>query len=294
MTESISLTTPVGRLVQGSLYKGQTTDAEGNPLVVKSGPNAGQPRVDYFFSVAIPKNGEQHWNQTEWGAKIWTVGQKSFPNGQANAPSFAWKIVDGDSPIPNRAGRRPCDREGFRGHWVLTFSSGYAPKIFNANGTAPVVEPDAVKLGYYVQVAATVAGNGSTQQPGIYLNHNMVAHSGFGSEIIIGPDPTSVGFGQAPLPPGASPTPVGGLPANAGTVAPPAAPVAPAVPGGYLAPPPLVVQPNPAFLTPPLPPAAPAAPVRVMLPPANGATYEQMIAAGWTDTQLVQHGMMAP
>jgi hypothetical protein len=26
----------------------------------------------------------------------------------------------------------------------------------------------------------------------------------------------------------------------------------------------------------------------------NGATYEQMIAAGWTDALLVQHGMMLP
>jgi len=38
----------------------------------------------------------------------------------------------------------------------------------------------------------------------------------------------------------------------------------------------------------------PAAPVRTMLPAANGATYEAMIAAGWTDAMLVQHGMMAP
>jgi len=30
-----------------------------------------------------------------------------------------------------------------------------------------------------------------------------------------------------------------------------------------------------------------------MLPAANGATYEQMIAAGWTDAMLIQHGMMA-
>lgn len=38
----------------------------------------------------------------------------------------------------------------------------------------------------------------------------------------------------------------------------------------------------------------PATPVRTMLPAANGATYEAMIAAGWTDAMLVQQGMMAP
>ena len=282
MTESVSLLMPVGRLVQGSLYKGQTQDAEGNPMVIKSGPNAGQPRTDYFFAVAIPKGAEQHWNQTDWGSKIWNTGQKSYPNGQANSPTFAWKITDGDSTIPNRAGRKPIDREGFKGHWVVSFSSGYAPKIFNSNGTAPITEPDAVKLGYYVQVLGNCAGNGSSQQPGIYLNHSMVAHAGFGPEITVGPDPKNVGFGQSPLPVGASATPVGGL-----------APAAPA-------PAPASVQPHPGFLQPPAPPPAPpappvppAAPARVMLPPAQGATYEQLIGAGWTDVMLVQHGLMA-
>lgn len=284
MAESIQLTSPVGRLVQGSLYKGNTQDAEGNPLVTKSGPNAGQPRVDYFFALAIPKTGETHWNQTEWGKKIWEVGQKSFPNGQANAPSFAWKIVDGDSTVPNRRGRKPADREGYPGHWVLSFSSGYAPKVYNRDGTEVITEPGAVKLGYYVQVAGVCAGNGSMQQPGVYLNHSMVALSGYGPEIVVGPDPSSVGFGASPLPAGASAAPVGGLPSPASAA--PAAPVAPPVPP--VAPP---VTPNPGFLTPPVPPVAPA---RVMLPAANGATYEQLIGAGWTDALLVQHGMMAP
>ena len=57
------------------------------------------------------------------------------------------------------------------------------------------------------------------------------------------------------------------------------------------------VQPYPEFVTgaagtPPAPP--PAAPVRQMTPAAQGATYEQMIAAGWTDELLIQHGMMMP
>jgi hypothetical protein len=30
-----------------------------------------------------------------------------------------------------------------------------------------------------------------------------------------------------------------------------------------------------------------------MLPAAQGASYEQMIGAGWTDDLLIQHGMMA-
>lgn len=293
MSTSVNLTTPVGRLVQGSLYKGQTQDAEGKPLVNKTGAATGQPRVDYFFALAIPKGTETRWATTEWGKLIWQVGHESFPQGQAQHPTFAWKITDGDSAVPNKRGRKPCDREGYPGNWVLSFSSGYAPRVFNANGTAPITEPDAVKLGYYIQVAATIAGNGSQSQPGVYLNHNMVAFAAYGPEIILGPDPAAAGFGQAPLPAGASAAPIGAL--GAGAPPPPAAAVAAPLgvtgpqyqsPAAPVAPPPAPpVQPNPAFVA--------GLPDRTMLPAAGGATYDQMKAAGWTDALLVQHGMMA-
>jgi len=288
MAESVNFTTPVGRLVQGSLYKGNDTDAEGRPLVVKTGANAGQARKDFFFALAIPKGTEQHWAHTTWGKLIYDAGVAGFPGGQHAIPSFAWKVRDGDSTIPNKAGKRPCDQEGFKGNWVLSFSSGYAPKIFNRDGTAPIQEPDAVKLGYYVQVAANVAGNGSMQQPGIYLNHNMVALSGYGPEIVVGPSAADVGFGAAPLPAGATAVPVASaLPAAV-------APAAPAAPVASVAPVVPAVQPHPGFLAgpPPAPPVPPVTPVRAMTAKAAGATYEAMIGAGWTDAVLVQHGMM--
>ena len=279
-----NFTTPVGRMVMGSLYKPQTTDAEGKPLTIKSGPNAGQAKVQYFFALAIPKTGEQHWSQTPWGASIWKVGHEAFPQGQADAPSFAWKIVDGDSAVPNRTGKKPCDREGYPGNWVLSFSSGFAPKIYNKDGTAPIIEPDAVKLGYFIQVNGDVEGNGSAQQPGVYLNHSMVALSAYGPEISIGPDASTAGFGTAPLPAGAMATPPASFapPVTPASFTPPVpAPSAPVAP---------MIPPNPAFLAvPPTPPA----PAHVMLVPAGGATYEQMIAAGWTDALLVANGMMA-
>lgn len=323
MTDSVQILTPVGRLVQGDLYKGNDKDAEGKPLVVKTGPNAGQPRLDYFFALAIAKGGEQHWAYTDWGKQIWETGCKAFPNGQTQHPSFAWKITDGDSTIPNKKGRKPCDREGYPGHWILSVSSGYPPKIYNRDGSEPITEPGAVKLGYYVQAYLTVAGNGSAQQPGVYLNHGMVALAGYGKEIVVGPDASAVGFGQAALPAGASAMPIGGMSAppatppvgGPGTPLPTLPAVAPQpVPGTAGAPlmtaPPTTppVTPHPGFLTPgaanahpgpvvmmaaPPPIAAPpAAPVRQMLPTAT-ATYEQYIAAGWNDAQLVQHGLMA-
>lgn len=37
-----------------------------------------------------------------------------------------------------------------------------------------------------------------------------------------------------------------------------------------------------------------AEPTKVMTPAAGGFSYDQMIAAGWTDETLVAHGMMQP
>ena len=53
-----NFTTPVGRLVMGSLYDGQDTDAEGRPLVYKTGPDAGKPRKNFFFGIAIQKGSD--------------------------------------------------------------------------------------------------------------------------------------------------------------------------------------------------------------------------------------------
>lgn len=312
----INFTTPVGRLVMGSLYTPQTTNMEGQPLTVKSGPNAGQPTVKYFFALAIPKGGEQHWSQTEWGQKILSAGQQGFPQGQWQTPTFAWKCVDGDSAVPNAKGKANNTREGYPGNWVLSFSSQFAPKIYNKDGSAAIVEPGAVKLGYYVQVNADVDGNGSLLKPGVYLNHNMVALSGFGPEIQVGPDPAAAGFGAAPLPAGASAAPVAsftppvGVPGAAPAVPlgfPPAGAAPAPFPGG-IAPPAspssaVAAAPNYAFMgaqapaapatVPALPPPAPPIPAGpVMTAAANGATYAQMLAAGWTDATLRQHGMM--
>ena len=65
------------------------------------------------------------------------------------------------------------------------------------------------------------------------------------------------------------------------------------------APAPIPVTPNTGFVqvpppapAPMAPPPAPAAPVRQMTAAANGVTYEAYVAAGWSDAQLVQNGLM--
>lgn len=319
----INITSPVGRIVMGSLYTPDTTDADGNPLVVKTGPNAGQPRVNYFFALAIPKlPGEQHWAQTAWGQQIWALGHQEFPQA-AQAADFSWKIVDGDSQQPGKLfkgkpGKKPCENEGWPGHWVLKFSGGFAPKVYQQEGAGyvQVMQADFCKTGYYVEVAFNVEGNRSQSSPGVYLNHSMVCFRAYGPEITFGPDVASAGFGSAPLPAGASITPPAcaipmpqvptATPPLPGVPQIPGVAPAPLVPAGSVpmpsvpvpgAPAPIPVTPNPSFVqvpppVPMAPPPAPSIPVRQMTPAAQGIPYDAYIAQGWTDALLVQNGMM--
>lgn len=305
-TEPLNLLFPVGRLVQGDVYEAQTKDNDGQPLIVKRGPNKGQPTQRFFMAVAIRKNaGETHWAQTEWGKQIWARGHADFPGGQAQRPDFAWKIEDGDSQIPNKRNIKNADREGFPGHWIVKFSSTIAPrlvKLLDTGGTAEIVEKDAIKPGYFVQMYGSVLGNSQSDNPGVYINASIVCLIAYGDVINLnnGPDPSSVGFGAAALPPGASPVPT----ASMQTPAPPAAYPAP---GGAPPPPtaPVTVTPHTQFLNPPgapPPPTAPAAPPSPPAPPAGptftmtvkaGAfTREQYHSQGWTDDTLIANGMM--
>jgi hypothetical protein len=186
----------------------------------------------------------------------------------------------------------------------VAFSSSYVPRVYKQeNGRwAPWVDVDAVKPGYWVQVQGDVVGNNSTQQPGIYINHGMVAFQGYDTEIQSGPDANEAGFSTAPLP-GVSATPVGGMMPAMGMPAVPGTPMVPGMPAmgapaTPVAPPaaaPLAVVPNPAFAAVPPAPPTPAAPVaRQMTALAQGRTYEMFVQAGWNDAQMIQGGYMLP
>lgn len=272
-----NITTPVGRLVGGSLYEAETTDALGNPLTIKTGANAGQPTQRYTIGVAITKTAGVDWKQEPWGQIIVAEAMASFRNNEFNRPDFAWKVKDGDDNTVNKAGRKNSDNPNYKNCWILWFSSQFAPQVFNADGSQRLLEKDYVKLGYYIQVAGTVAGNGNLQNAGVFLNGSMVAFSAYGEEIQVGLDATAVGFGGSPLPAGASAAPVGGA-FN------PAAPAAPAPAA------PVPAAPVPAAPVPAAP--VPAAPQFIMTAAANGLTREQYHSGGWTDEQLIAHGLM--
>jgi hypothetical protein len=281
--------TPVGRLVFGSLYDSQTEDFQGNKLVTKNGANAGQPRLDYFFALAIKKGTEQHWSQTPWGAIIKEIATKSFTPEETGHPTFAWKVTDGDATFSKKPGAvPPCNREGYPGHWVLNFSSGFAPKIVADQGKKAFEEKNAIGLGDFVEVYGFVRDNRPSQTVGVYLNHSIVNFVGYGEKIIIGADPEEVGFSGA-LPPGASSTPVA-----SGFVAPQQSQTV----SMTLTSPQQQVSPYPEILNGPqtrvgmtlAPP--PQQPGRLMTAKANGYTYDQFRAQGWNDEQLIQQGYM--
>ena len=304
MSEFIS---PVGRLVQG-----------GMSLRVKNDMLTGKPKLDengqqiheQFLALAIRKD-DPAW--PAFYAQIYNEARAGFPhlldaNGAITHPRFAWKIQDGDGVDSN--GKSVADKEGFAGHWIVKMASRYAPKCFHAGKYDPaqqIQNPDEViKPGYYIRVAGVVSGNGveaNNKQavPGLYISANLVELVGYGPIIQSGPD-ASKAFGTAPapvLPPGASATPVaapaapGAAPPPPGGMAPPPAPApaaaAPAPPAAAPAP-----LPPPAAAPAPLPPPAPApaATARQMTAKALGNTYEALIAQGWTDDTLRQHGMM--
>ena len=294
--------TPVGRIVQGDAFEPQTKDMSGAPLLIKTGPNAGQPTQRYFVAVAFKKDDPTF--ATLW-AQITAVARAAWPQyfnaqGQCTHPKFSWKMMDGDGVDDN--GKPNNGKEGFAGHWVIKFNSSFPPKCFYQGRYQPqdvIQDNKAIRRGYYVRVSGTVEGNANTQKPGLYMNLGMIELVAQGPEIVSGPDAGAV-FGGAPvgaLPAGATPLPTPGAPAALPGMPAAAAPT-PAAPA------PLPVVPNLGFVAGPgaaMPmPGTPApvgmplpTPAGVMTAKAGGYTYEQLIAGGWTDATLRSNGLMA-
>lgn len=281
-------TTPVGRLVGGSLYeRKKNKQVPGQPF----DPNKVMP---FDIGVALPKT-KAHWrDEPGWGQTIYRVACEAFGAAVVDHPSFASKITDGDSATAASAGgKAPRDNPNYVGHWILWFSGQNAPTIYNANGTAVIAEQGVVKPGYYIQVFGNAKGNGNLpgnagqKKSGVYLNHTYVAFAGKGEEIVYAPDVSVAGFGRGTaLPPGALP---------------PDAPPQSQLPSGGFAPPPAAAAPAPVGVTPhtgilPGPSGAPPAPPAptprlVMTAKAGGATLEQFLAdPRWTQEMVVAEG----
>ena len=274
MVERIRVNFPVGRMVQGDLYKANDTDfVTKQKRVYPAGHRlAGQPKITYFFALAVEKKGEQHWAQTPWGQQIYQFATQAWPvdsrTGVAatQRPDFAWKIEDGDSVVPNKNNRINARTEGFKNSWIISFSSVYPPKIITTDFT-PITEPNAVKRGFWIEPVGTVDTNESQGNPGIYINGEFVMFRAIDKEISGMVDPRSIqGFGQSALPAGVTPVgstpPIGGPPTPFGMAPSPSFPTpGAAVPGfaGVLGATPLPVPASGPFAATPGFPALPGA-----------------------------------
>lgn len=291
-----------GRLVQGDVFQPQTKNMQGGPLTNLKG----EPKVQYFIGVAVPKNDQIMLASY---AQMQAIAQAGFPGGESQRADFAWKVVDGDDP-------KNAQKVGFPGCFVFRFTSGYPVEAWKMNEQTNqyerILDPSMVKRGYHIRVAFTVKANGNLQKPGLYLNTGLVEFIGYGDVISSGPDAAALlgAAGPAQMPAGASATPLAaGPPINPGMTpgavpghvpgaipgaavpgavpgqmpgAVPGTPGAPGVPG---------ITPAPDFLNPAAPGApAPAAAPPVMTAKAAGATYQQFIDKGWQHADLVAQG----
>lgn len=295
-------TTAPGRFVFGDLYDPETEDFDGNRMVIKSGADKGKETQQYIIGLAIPKT-QAHWgNEPGWGQTIWAAGHAAFPGGEGSQAHFSWKISDGDAtaiPPKSKSKVRPCDREGWKGCWVLRLQSSFAPSIFDAlkdNGANPVPmdQAGAVLPGYVIQVVGTVKGN-TGASPGVYLNHSAVGLRAY-LPVIKSAGVDVVGKFGGQLPSGATTIPAAGFvaPAPAAPAIPAASAPAPATPAPAAAP--TAVVPAPGIVGIPTAPAAPAAPAPAApAPPAarqphKGIPIDSYFASGWTIEQLRADG----
>lgn len=269
----------------------------------------------------------------QWPAYFPNGVQPTPPLFGCTHPRFALKIVDGDGVDDNgKPNREKPGFAGH--WVVKYSTAAAAPGIWqepNFDEMARVNDPRMLPRGYFVRINHGTQSNENEQRPGLYVNLDKVAICADqnGAEIIQSGPTAAEAFGgggpvistsytvSAPAPAGLIAAPGVDLDAyrRAGwtdeqlvqhghaTRAAPAPLPAPTPTAPPPAPTPAVSTPPPAVPAPvtPSPSSPPPAPyagfipgARVMLPAANGQTYEAMIAAGWTDALLVQHGMMAP
>ena len=268
---SIDVLTPVARLVGGHpMRSNPKTDDHGKPKLAADGT----PQSETYIGIAIPKGPERHWSETVWGQQIHEQAVADWPRGEHGAATFAWKIVDGDSAVPNRKGIAPNTREGYPGHWVINASTQLPIKCYHAGRYSPheqIQNEKEIKPGDYCRVLLQVRGNGPvSQSPGIYVNPVLFELTRAGIEIVLSSGPSAVdAFG------GAAPVLPAGALVDKAVAAPAPVPVpAPLAPAHDFL--------NGPGVAPPPPPAAP----KVYTVQGQQYTAAQLLGFGWSQAQI--------
>lgn len=235
---------PRGRFVRGSMVKKTTTDHKKQPLP--------ENKHHYWIAMAVPKNtpGVNDLNNAivahAWNSYAAVAGNQAVYQQMAMhlaAPSFAWKIDDGDAHETWKT------REGCPGCWIYNMSTTFELNTFDNRNA--ILDAKCFELGDYIDAYITCAINGETdiRVAGIYINPKGIRWLDEGPRITVGADANQM-FGAAT---GQGYYRSGGAPAMSGQVTGAQPPQAP-VPGQYQQQPPMA---PPAAPQPPQP-AAPA------------------------------------
>lgn len=200
-----------GRIVSGHPMKDQERYDDNNQKIMKDG----KPVTQRYIGLAIPKNGSTDWKQTDWGRQFYAEGTNptnGYKNGEDQHPSFSWKITDGDSSIPNKRGKKPCEQQGYAGNWIVSIATELPYGCYHVGKYDPIQaiqNPDEITCGDNVRVLVDVKPNrkkdgSAAKTPGIYVNPRLLELSSKGEPIIheqSGPSASAVfGGGAAPAP----------------------------------------------------------------------------------------------
>lgn len=213
--------TPVARLIHGHPMKRnlKINDKTKLPVLDKTGRQI----EETYIGIAIPKGSESDWKDTDWGKSILSAALdpvKGYDIQMTKRNDFSWKVVDGDSDIPNKKGHAPNEDIYKRGHWVVHLNTRIPYNCYHAGKYSPldaIQDVNAIKLGDYIRVQIEAVGNKPSETPGVYLNPKILELSRPGEAIIReaqGPDAASVFGGGAPAQVVPTPAPAAPAPAT--------------------------------------------------------------------------------
>jgi len=288
---------PPGRIVQGHPMKRHPQLDDVTKLQKVMSNN--EPQFNTHAACAIPKTGETIWKTTSWGQQIVEIATAVWPGGEHAIPTFAWKIVDGDSTVPNEKMSIPCEQEGFAGHWVIHVSALQPFQCFHGDDLAPhqqIQDEAEIKTGDYGQFIIDVRSNKpknpkAGHKAGLYVDGKVFSLRQVGKRILgksevdavkafagnMGAMPTNMILDEGLTP---SPPATGTPPSPPATGTPPSPPATgtPPSPPATGAPPSPGVEPAPDFL----------APVEASVRIADGSvhTVASLLAAKWPQESI--------
>jgi len=273
---------PEGRIVGGHPMKKNpvTKTNEAGVVVPVMQADGVTPATESYVGFAILKGQETDWKQTPWGQLIVSAAQAGWPKGEFNAATFAWKVIDGDSQIPNKKGKKPCEREGYPGHWIINGSTRLNVKCFHVGQYDPmqqIQDVNEINPGDYGRLVVQAKANNPSKSPGVYLNPTLFELTRKGPYIDLSGGPSAAEM-------------FGGSQSAANQQTLPQTPVAPGINQIPPVQTPVAPAPAPDFLTPPTPTApAPSTPAPSYNVNGTVCTKEQLIAAGWTEEQMAPY-----